>query len=359
MLKCDYRRNLTSLIQPFVPLIEGFATPIIPIVESETVIQLCKDVKMNFKKAPPLLELESPVIVFGDIHGHALDLVRFINEFIMNPEFNDFKFLFLGDLVDRGEFSVENIIMIFLLIVTKSDKVFCIRGNHEFDEVARTNGFYTQIFEIYPSETGTRVYHFFLSAFDWMPFSAKIDSNILCIHGGISSLLVSVDQLAMLERPYRKFSDQMINDILWSDPRNVVDFKNSERGFGSYFGEAALKKFLSNNKLDLLVRAHECVYESKYMHDNKCLTIFGASNYCGESGNKSSVLMVCSNKERKIHNFNPIKYLRRREVVFKKNVNHVQRLSSTPSIFRRILSLNERQNKVEPKKKLSLLSYGS
>jgi protein phosphatase len=186
MSKNNYKKILTSFIQSFTPLIEEPTKAIVPVVESEIVIQLCKEVQMNFKKAPSLLEIESPVVVFGDIHGHALDLVRLINEFIMNTEFKEFKFLFLGDLVDRGEFSVESIIMIFLLIATKPDKIFCIRGNHEFDIIAGANGFRDQIMETYPSGAGETIYQFFLSAFGWMPFSATINSNILCLHGGIS-----------------------------------------------------------------------------------------------------------------------------------------------------------------------------
>jgi diadenosine tetraphosphatase ApaH/serine/threonine PP2A family protein phosphatase len=192
-----------------------------------------------------------------------------------------------------------------------------------------------------------------------MPFSATINSNILCLHGGISPLLFKVSQLKKLERPYHEFSNKLINDILWSDPRNVIGFRNSYRGMGCYFGETSLKKFLINNHLDLLVRGHECVYECKYTHGNKCLTVFSASNYCGESGNKSSALVVHSSKERKILNFEPIKYLKRSEVILKKEGNHnVRSLSSASSMSKIILSPNGKLKRENSSKKLSLLLQG-
>jgi hypothetical protein len=47
-----------------------------------------------------------------------------MNEYIMNQEYIKFKFLFLGDFVDRWEFIIETVIIIFLLIEIISDKVF-------------------------------------------------------------------------------------------------------------------------------------------------------------------------------------------------------------------------------------------
>jgi hypothetical protein len=190
MIQSTYKNILASFIESFTHLSVDLIQPSIPIVESETVIQLCKEVQMRFKKVSSFLELKSPIVIFGDIHGHALDLIRLINEFIMNSMYKDFNFLFLGDLVDRGEFSIEVIIMIFLLIVIKPDKVFCIRGNHEFEDISRRQGFYSQIMKIYSYETGTKIFHSFMDAFDGMPLSAKIGSNILCLHGGISPFLL-------------------------------------------------------------------------------------------------------------------------------------------------------------------------
>jgi hypothetical protein len=56
---------------------------------------------MKIKKSSSLIELTLPAMIFKDMHGHMLDLVRFMNEYIMNQEYIKFKFLFLGDFVDR------------------------------------------------------------------------------------------------------------------------------------------------------------------------------------------------------------------------------------------------------------------
>jgi serine/threonine-protein phosphatase PP1 catalytic subunit len=181
--------------------------------------------------------------------------------------------------------------------------------------------------KIYSYETGTKIFHSFIDAFDWMPLSAKIGSNILCLHGGISPFLFNVDQLKELQRPYHSFTNKLIDDILWSDPRDVDCFEKSDRGLGCFFGEKHLEAFLTISNLDLLVRAHECTSEDGYGYNGRCLTIFSASNYCGKTNNKSSVLIIRSEDEKEVRTFSPMMYLRREEVTFKR-VRNIERYPS-------------------------------
>ena len=92
----------------------------IPSFDEDILIQLCSEAKLVFSKEKNVLSIEGDVIIVGDIHGSFHDLLRILN-FI---EKNDSKALFLGDFVDRGDFSLECITILFELKVQYTNKFF-------------------------------------------------------------------------------------------------------------------------------------------------------------------------------------------------------------------------------------------
>ena len=72
--------------------------------------------------------MNDPLTVVGDIHGQYYDFLKIL-ELGGTPRKN--KYLFLGDFVDRGSFSIEVLILLFSIKVCFKDKVFFLRGNHE------------------------------------------------------------------------------------------------------------------------------------------------------------------------------------------------------------------------------------
>ena len=67
-----------------------------------------------------MLTVEDPISVVGDIHGQFYDLVKILH-IGGDPSTN--KYLFLGDYIDRGSFSVEVVLTLYAIKVFKDIKL--------------------------------------------------------------------------------------------------------------------------------------------------------------------------------------------------------------------------------------------
>ena len=289
----------------------------LPRVPGDVAIEICQKASQLFKDEPVVLELRSPYVIIGDLHGHILDLYRILNTLGYPPRR---KYLFLGDIVDRGEFSVETVLFVFLLKIMFPDDVQIIRGNHEFRFLSQECGFLQQCVDVY---AGIQVYEECLKVFSFLPMAARIDGRILCVHGGIGPHTRSLSQFLTVPKPLTDFSSDFVDDVLWSDPSEECDrFEPSSRGTGYFFGEKALRAFLANTKIDVVVRGHECVSGGvQWMFDKHLVTVFSASNYCGIAGNQAGVLEVEPGLKFHDRQFPPLDYLLRNHVMFKKKPN--------------------------------------
>ena len=173
----------------------------LPSIPIDQAVEICRAAKQIFQDEPVMLEIESPCTVVGDLHGHILDLFRILISHGYPPRR---KYVFLGDLVDRGEFSIETVLVVFLLKILFPSHIYIIRGNHEFSCLCDECGFRSQIVTVYGD---TRFYDACLSAFSVLPISALIDRQTLCVHGGIGPEARSLDQFKSISRPIFDFDD--------------------------------------------------------------------------------------------------------------------------------------------------------
>lgn len=289
---------------------EGVEQLLISQFPEKFMIDLANRMLKICESEPPLLKLDPPITVIGDLHGHLLNLYQILQICDMPP---NTKYLFLGDIVDRGYCSLETASLIFALKICYPDFVYVIRGNHEFSTVSLTGGFFDEVTSIYNSQN---IFNAFNSAFEYFPVAALVGSNYLCLHGGISPDLKFLSQLTSIERPIKEYSNPILCGLFWSDPQNeVTKFQSSIRGVGFLFGSKPLIKFLNRNNLQILIRGHECVDGYSFAFDQKCITVFSASNYCGQAENHSSILKILDDSTLKPVILDYIKFIQRSSAI--------------------------------------------
>ena len=252
---------------------------------------LCDEARKIFLNQPILLEIGPDLNICGDIHGQFYDLLQLFELGGYPPDKN---YLFLGDYVDRGRQSIETICLLFAYKIKYPENFFLLRGNHECSSVNRVYGFFDECKRRY----SIKLWKNFQDCFNCLPIAAIIDDSIFCCHGGLSPDLNFVSQIKEIIRPTDVPEYGMLCDILWSDPSKDIeeDFGENERGISYTYSGKYVKKFLSENNLDLLCRAHQVVEEGyEFFAKKSCVTVFSAPNYCGFFDNSGAMMVVDAN----------------------------------------------------------------
>jgi len=229
--------------------------------------------------------VDSPVTLCGDIHGQFYDLKELFKEGGEPPTTN---YLFLGDFVDRGNFSVETFLLLLALKVRYPDRITLIRGNHESRQITQVYGFYDECIRKYGSPY---VWQLCTDVFDYLSLGAMVDNEVLCVHGGLSPSMSTLDQIRTIDRKIEVPHDGLMCDLLWSDPEDIDGgWAISPRGAGFLFGKDVVDKFVERNAVTFVARAHQLVNEGYRWHfDKQVLTVWSAPNYCYRCGNVAAV----------------------------------------------------------------------
>ncbi|RCI02972.1 serine/threonine protein phosphatase Pzh1 [Rhizopus stolonifer] len=249
-------------------------------LKNSEVTAICRAAMDIFLSQPSLLELSPPVKVVGDTHGQYTDLIRLFEMGGFPPTSN---YLFLGDYVDRGKQSLENILLLFCYKIKYPENFFLLRGNHECANVTKVYGFYDEC----KRRLSPKMWRTFVDVFNTLPIAALVAGKIFCVHGGLSPSLHSMDDIRNIQRPTDVPDYGLLNDLLWSDPADIEgDWEDNERGVSYVFGKKIINEFLSKYDLDLVCRAHMVVEDGYEFFSNRSLvTVFSAPNYCGEFDN--------------------------------------------------------------------------
>lgn len=141
------------------------------IKESE-VKALCDKAKEILSNEPNVVKVETPLTICGDIHGQFYDLMEL---FKVGGECPETNYLFMGDFVDRGFYSVETFLLLLALKVRYPERITLIRGNHESRQITQVYGFYDECLRKYGS---VNVWRYCTDIFDYLALGSIIDEKI-------------------------------------------------------------------------------------------------------------------------------------------------------------------------------------
>lgn len=262
---------------------------------------VCEKVKEILAEESNIQPVNAPVNVCGDLHGQFYDVLEL---FRVGGEIPTKRYIFIGDIVDRGYHSVETLTLLFCYKIKYTDCITLLRGNHESRQTSRAYGFFEEIQRKYGN---ANVWKYCTDVFDYFPIGALIEGRILCIHGGLSPNVKTIDHIRAIDRVGEIPMQGPFCDLMWSDPDNIDTWAVSERGAGWLFGGKVTKEFNHLNGLELICRAHQLVQEGYifWFKERNLVTVWSAPNYCYRCGNEASILELDENLERNFKMFAP------------------------------------------------------
>uniref|UniRef100_A0A6B2L582 Serine/threonine-protein phosphatase n=1 Tax=Arcella intermedia TaxID=1963864 RepID=A0A6B2L582_9EUKA len=211
----------------------------------------------------------------------------------------------MGDYVDRGNFSVECVILMFVYKILHKNTFFMLRGNHECRHLTEHFTFKEECKHKYD----LNAYESIMDTFDALPLCAIMNKQFFCVHGGISPEVRKIEDIMDIDRFHEPKTSGIMCDLLWADPMEDFgssvdeDFEfNSVRGCSYSFSFNAALDFLARNRLLSIIRAHEAQDMGYKMHRKNdktgfpsVITLFSAPNYLDTYNNKAAILKYENN----------------------------------------------------------------
>lgn len=230
------------------------------------------------------LKKPKSLVVVGDLHGDLKTLLKILSKIDYDRFLSDpaNKIIFLGDYVDRGHYSIEILNYIFRLKKRFPDSVILMKGNHEVSSKFpfSSHSLPRELSEKFGKEYGNKIYEKLTSIFEELVSVIIIEKKVMFAHGGLPISIPQTSFQEWIKNIKAYMTDKVLEQFLWNDPRQLVDFKNdwesSRRGYGFHFNSNITRKWLEFTGTQVLIRGHEPCHGFKIDHCGRVLTIFSS-----------------------------------------------------------------------------------
>jgi serine/threonine-protein phosphatase 5 len=187
-------------------------------IHKKYMMQLLVAAVKYLSKQSTLLRVSLPtksshITVCGDTHGQFFDLCNIFEQGGMPSPTN--PYLFNGDFVDRGSFSLEVVVTLLAFKLAMPDALFMLRGNHETKGMNKIYGFEGEV----KHKFDDNVMGLFTEVFHWLPLAAVIQDTVFVVHGGLSTAndgAVSLDDINSIQRNREPPESGLMSDLMWS-----------------------------------------------------------------------------------------------------------------------------------------------
>ncbi|MEM4598960.1 MAG: metallophosphoesterase family protein [Candidatus Diapherotrites archaeon] len=202
-------------------------------------------------------------VFVGDTHGDIEASKAVISKFLDK----DTRIIFLGDYVDRGEFSKENIDYLLETRERNPDNVFLLMGNHEAHDIAKFSPD-----EFWASLSSSEC-AYYSSKLLSLPFAAVTKNKVIALHGALP-ILKKIEDFEKIELGCKEWKA-----ITWGDYEFEKESKEITLCSGRpKYSKEEFEKAMNSLKMKLLIRAHQPT-APLIGYDGRCLTIFTSRYY--------------------------------------------------------------------------------
>jgi predicted phosphodiesterase len=232
--------------------------------EDET-IELLKRAESIIQQEPNLLEIPSGNVIFvGDTHGDFDATKIVIKRYLKPPN----KIVFLGDYVDRGTDSKQNIDYLLALKTIYPERLLLLQGNHEGRKAMYFSpaNFWQELSPVLSGQ--------YAETLSKLPYAVSTSNGIIALHGA----LPSVSNLQAIKKI--EFGSELWRQIAWGDwQESNGDVLGDEAFTGRpQFGATHFKTIMKRLGKNVLIRSHQPTAKLA-LYQKRCVTIFTSSAY--------------------------------------------------------------------------------